>query len=357
MPQGDAVDVLDPEAMPAFVEYLPDGVSVIDRHYRIRYMNAALRQTVGDPGETPCYAAIAGRDRPCDYCMLRRVIDRGERVRYRAAPEPGEGFDGTALPVALPSGERVKLEIIHELGADGLPPPRSTANFLASMSHELRSPLNSIIGYAEATAGELFGPIGNDKYREYVESIHQASQHLLALVNDVLEFSLAEVGRLVLEEDDLDVAEVVDAAVRLSGASSAEGVELALDVPEGLPRVLGDARRLRQVLVNLLSNAVKFSEPGGRVTLSARREPGGTVAFAVTDEGIGMDEAEAARAFELYRRAEPRMTLGREGVGIGLALCKQFVEAHAGTITIDSAPGRGTTVLVRLPSWRTRRDS
>jgi len=228
---------------------------------------------------------------------------------------------------------------------------RAKSQFLATMSHELRTPLNAIIGFAEFVGADLCGPL-TDKQRSYIGDIHRAGRHLLDLVNDVLDLSRVDARHLVLDEDVLDLGETIAGAVTMVALRAEEaGIALRSSVAADLPLVRADPRRLRQVLLNLLSNAVKFTPKGGAITLTAERRAA-DIALAVADTGIGMAPEHISIALARFGQVDNRLARRYEGTGLGLPLVKRLVELHGGTITIESALGRGTTVTVLLPAGR-----
>lgn len=227
---------------------------------------------------------------------------------------------------------------------------RSKADFLANVSHELRTPLNAIIGFSEVISNESFGPVGVDKYLEYAHDIHESADHLLAVVNDILDLSKIEAGHASLMLEDVDAAELVDSCLRLIHGRAADArLQLRRRVDESLPRLHVDALKIKQILINLLSNAIKFTRSGGTVTLRAFSTPEGGIAFAVTDTGIGMAQEDLSKAIETYGQVEPTDGVRVEGTGLGLPLAKALAELHGGELKIESSAGKGTTVTVVLP--------
>jgi signal transduction histidine kinase len=226
---------------------------------------------------------------------------------------------------------------------------RAKTELLANISHELRTPLNAIIGFSEIMTSELFGPLGSERYRSYAEDIHGSGRHLLAVINDILDIAKIEAGEMVLEIQDVDVADVAGAALRIvEGRAEAGGVDLRADLAADLPSVAADRRRLLQILVNLLSNAIKFTAEGGSVRIGAE-VVGRWLAISVADTGIGMTDDEVALALQPFRQVDGGLARRYEGTGLGLPLAKSFVDMHGGSLQIASAKGRGTTVTVRLP--------
>jgi signal transduction histidine kinase len=220
---------------------------------------------------------------------------------------------------------------------------RAKSQFLATMSHELRTQLNAIIGFAEFLGTDLCGSL-TPKQRGYVGDIHRAGGHLLQLVGDVHDLARIDARQLVLADDVVTLADSIAAAIAMSSARAAEvGIALHSVIAAGLPQVRADAKRLQQILLNLLANAVKFTPRGGAVTVSAERR-GAAIAVIVADTGIGI-------ATE-HNLGDGRFARPSDSGGLGLPLVKRLVELHGGTLAVDSAPGRGTTVTVLLPPDR-----
>jgi signal transduction histidine kinase len=222
------------------------------------------------------------------------------------------------------------------------------SEFLANMSHELRTPLNAIIGFSEVLVERMFGEL-NDKQLEYLQDIHSSGHHLLSLINDILDLSKIEAGRMELNLESFDLGDLLESATMLVRERAArQGLTVVLDVPESLDDWVADARKIKQVVINLLSNAVKFTPAGGSVSLRARGV-GDSVEIAVIDTGVGIAPDQQALVFEEFRQASGDYLRKREGTGLGLALAKRFVELHGGTIRVESAPGKGSTFAFMLP--------
>ena len=227
------------------------------------------------------------------------------------------------------------------------------SEFLANMSHELRTPLNAIIGFSEVLTEEMFGAV-NEKQMEYLKDIHSSGQHLLVLINDVLDLSKIEAGRMDLELSCFDLALLLDHSMTLVRERAARnGLTLALEADNDLDDVVADARKIKQVVVNLLSNAVKFTPSGGSVKVRARHldsaAAGRTVEISVIDTGVGIAPEDQALVFEEFRQARGDYLRKTEGTGLGLALARRFVELHGGRIRVHSALGQGSTFSFTLP--------
>lgn len=224
---------------------------------------------------------------------------------------------------------------------------------MARLSHDLRTPLNAIIGFSEVMASEMFGPVGNAKYKDYAGNIHESGRHLLDIINDILDVSKIEAGQLVLTEEEVDLEDLLQASLRLVRERAMTGtVTVAVSCPPHLPRLRADLRRLKQVLLNLLSNAIKFTLPGGSVTAGLDRKPGDGLSIHVTDTGIGMTEEEITIAMTPFRQVDSGLARRQDGTGLGLPLTKALVALHDGCLSIRSSPGEGTTVTVWFPESR-----
>jgi signal transduction histidine kinase len=228
------------------------------------------------------------------------------------------------------------------------------SDFLANMSHELRTPLNAIIGFSEVLKEGLFGEL-NDKQLEYMRDIHTSGHHLLALINDILDLSKVEAGRMELTVGKFDLPSTIDGALAfVRERANRHGIRLEVQVDKRLNSFSGDERRVKQVLLNLLSNAVKFTPEGGSVGVSAVPIEGG-VQVGVSDTGIGISKDNQALLFQAFQQVRAEDGAKREGTGLGLALAKRLVEMHGGHIWVDSEPGRGSTFTFTLAEqpWQT----
>jgi two-component system cell cycle sensor histidine kinase PleC len=222
------------------------------------------------------------------------------------------------------------------------------------MNHELRTPMNAILGFSELIKQKAFGP-DVDKYVEYAGIIHHSGKHLLGLIDDMLDLAKIEGGKLSLRESEFSLSELMSDIFAENEARAAEAqLSLLKKVTPGLPRVHADERALRQILVNLMSNAIKFTPAGGCVTLFAQHEADGRIAFGVDDTGMGIADEDKAHVFERFGQGRHDVTTVDKGTGLGLAIVKGFAEAHDGSVELRSALGAGTRVTAYLPAERVR---
>jgi two-component system cell cycle sensor histidine kinase PleC len=231
---------------------------------------------------------------------------------------------------------------------------RAKTEFLANISHELRTPLNAIIGFSDVMQRELFGPLGSEQYRAYARDIYQSGSHLHDVINDILDLSKIEAGKLDLREEMIDVETTVRRCIRLL-RPRADGGEITLEarLDDKLPALHADHRKMKQILINLLSNAVKFTRPGGTVAVEGSTDDSGSLVLAVVDTGIGMATEDIPTALAPFGQLDSSLDRKYEGTGLGLPLTKSLVELHGGTLAIDSTVGKGTRVTVRFPPERT----
>ena len=226
---------------------------------------------------------------------------------------------------------------------------RAKSEFLANMSHELRTPLNAILGFSDVIRSELHGALGSPRYQQYATHIHDSGLHLLDLINDVLDLSKITAGKMELHEQDIAIPDLLSDALALVKGRAKE-VQLTEGPWPGLPRIRGDYRLLKQILINLLTNAIKFTPPGGQVTIGAI--VGQDIRLTVSDSGIGMTQAELAMAMSQYGQIDSRVARRHQGTGLGLPICKSLALLHGGTLEIVSTPGAGTIASLVLPAWR-----
>jgi signal transduction histidine kinase len=229
---------------------------------------------------------------------------------------------------------------------------RVKTEFLANMGHELRTPLNAIIGFSEIMRTGACGPL-TAKYTEYATAIAESGAHLLAVINGILDMARAEANKLMLIEEEVEIARAVAFSIgTIEEMARRAEIDCYSEVPDNLPRFLGDAAKLRQVLINLLSNAVKFTPAGGEVKLSVERSPDDGLAFRVADNGIGIPADKMSVALAPFGQIESGLDRKYDGTGLGLPLAKQLVELHGGVMELASEPGKGTVVTAHFPKER-----
>ena len=227
------------------------------------------------------------------------------------------------------------------------------SEFLAKISHEIRTPLNAIIGFSEMMMSERFGPIGNQRYRDYLHDINVSGGHLMSLINDLLDLSKVEAGKLDLSFEEVRVNAAIQECVALmQPQANRERIIIRTSLASDLPNVVADQRSVRQILLNLMSNAVKFTRAGGQVIVSSTLEESGEVAVRIRDTGIGMSEKDIEAALKPFRQVAISPQDRRQGTGLGLPLTKALVEANRATFTIESALDQGTLVKITFPTTR-----
>jgi signal transduction histidine kinase len=235
---------------------------------------------------------------------------------------------------------------------------RAKTEFLANMSHELRTPLNAIIGFSEILTQESLGPLGHPSYRDYVHDVHESGVHLLRIINDILDLSKIEVGKLALNETPIVPGEVVESCVRIvRERADAAGLNLIAEIAPDLPALNADERMVKQVLLNLLSNAIKFTAPGGSVRVVARVATDDGLTIQVIDDGIGIAKVDIERAMQPFEQVDSSLHRKYQGTGLGLPLARSMCELHGGSFAIESTVGKGTTVTVRFPAARSLRNA
>jgi PAS domain S-box-containing protein len=277
-----------------------------------------------------------------------RVVHQLGEVKRDAAGRPVK-MVGTTQDVTELHAARVELEE-SKLRAETANHAKS--QFVANMSHELRTPLNAIIGFSELLQCGDIG-LSEERRREYARDIHASGKHLLSVINDILDISRIEAGKITLEDETLPLGELIDTAVRMVRSRADDtGVTLSWSVSTGAEGLVADRRLMLQALLNLASNAVKFTERGGRVDVCAEVAAGGGIAIVVSDTGIGMSANDIARVGEPFLQVDGRLARKFEGTGLGLVISKRLIELHGGTLAIESELGRGTTMTISLPAAR-----
>jgi signal transduction histidine kinase/CHASE2 domain-containing sensor protein len=233
---------------------------------------------------------------------------------------------------------------------------RAKTEFLANMSHELRTPLNAVIGFSEILCAEMLGPLGSKPYLEYAKDIHQSGTHLLNIINDILDVSQIELGKLRFTEESVDLAGTISSAVRVVSLRLQEKkIQIEVMIEDDLPLLWADERAVKQVLLNLLSNAGKFTDRDGRVTVSARLEASNEISITVSDNGIGMSQEVAANATQAFYQADRSPHRSHDGTGLGLSIVQGLMKLHGGAVMIESTPAVGSKVTLRFPQERSQR--
>ena len=361
------------------LENMGEGLSVFDRDGRLIAWNARFASILKLPGalaDTTLHDVLLHQAKRGDFGPVADA-EREARERfaafYHAVPTVFERVtaSGSVLQIcrrAMPDGGVVTLysDITGRKKAEAEMERarlqaelanRAKSDFLANMSHELRTPLNAIIGFSEAIAHGLLGPITDPRQIEYIKDIHASGLLLLSIINDVLDMSKIEAGMLQLAHDAVRMGGLVDEAVRIvRERARARKLDLVADLPDGDLLLIGDERALKQVLLNLLSNAIKFSHEGGRVEIRAWEARDGAVIIEVKDYGIGMSPDEAVRALQPFGQASSVTARSYGGTGLGLPIAKGLIDAHRGTLSIDTSPGRGTAVRIMLARRPVRAD-
>jgi PAS domain S-box-containing protein len=354
-----------------------DGIVVVGGDGRISTINdraaELLCRYVSDVAGKPFESLFVGDSRSiaADYLDglryhgIASVLGEGRKVRARLP-------NGDEVPLYLTMGEmsadrarrfcailrdlsqwtRAETELVRARKAAEAASAHKS-DLLARISHEIRTPLNSIIGFSEVMLEGRFGNIGSDRYRDYVRDIHASGKHLLGLVNDLLDLSKVEAGKLELNFTRLDVNGLAQQCVRLMQPEASQGrIIMRSSLAPGLPAVVADHRSLRQILLNLLSNAIKFTLPGGQVVVSTSLSNEGEVQIRVRDTGVGMDEKDIALALEPFRQIASAANSRTPGTGLGLPLTKALAEVNRAHFRIESAAGEGTLTEITFPSQR-----
>jgi len=270
-------------------------------------------------------------------------------IRCRPVPKAnGEAADIVAVTRDITERKAYERELIEarDLSEQA---NRSKSRFLANMSHELRTPLNAIIGFSEVMSHQMFGPLGGARYLEYSGLIHESGNHLLELINSILDMSKIEAGKFELSEEVFDLGAVADAAIRFVRLpAERQGVALKTTIASNVTQIFADKRAVKQILVNLLSNGVKFTPRGGEVRIMAGLDSQG-VEIAVADTGMGISRKDLERLGKPFEQVESEHVRSKEGTGLGLALVKALAAMHGGGAVLESTLGEGTVVRVRLP--------
>ncbi len=303
-------------------------------------------------------ALWSARDLSAPIEQLSRLTARYGRGDYDAEvpvhrdDEIGDLADALRRMARNLKETTVSRDQLERAVEDALRASRSKSDFIALMSHELRTPLNAVIGFAQMMKGEVLGPIGNRRYREYAGDIHESAMELLEMINEILDNAKFEAGQQELREENVDLAMLIDSTLRLfADRAVRHDLRLQADLASDLPLLAADRLMMRQILNNLLSNAVKFTPEGGTVTVRVGRTSD-SLWLAVQDSGIGMAPEDIPKALTPYMQIDSAQNREHRGTGLGLPLVKALAELHGGSLVIDSAPGIGTTITLFFPAAR-----
>ncbi|MBI1775509.1 MAG: PAS-domain containing protein [Proteobacteria bacterium] len=303
-----------------------------------------IHQPLADGGSVDTFTEVSQRERT-EQALL--ASEERLRDRVRELEETRQRLERQSVELSQLADSLARARDDAQMAS------RTKSEFLATISHELRTPLNAIIGFSEVMKDELFGPIGQARYRDYACDVHESGRHLLAVINDILDMAKIESGRLDLHEEVIVLATLTADCIRLMRERSEQaGLGLDLVLTDGLPRLRADPIKLKQIILNLLSNAVKFTSSGGRIKVSAESLEDGGIVIAVTDTGTGMRPEDIPLALQPFRQVDTVLSRRHSGTGLGLPLSKALVELHGGQLVIESRLGVGTTVSVRLPYAR-----
>ncbi len=291
-----------------------------------------------------------------DYSIRARTLGDAQKAGANELVILTTAFNDMLTEIGAREAQLRKQNVALEKAKDAAESAsRAKSQFLANISHELRTPLNAIIGFSSILMNQLFGALGNEKYMEYARDINESGAHLLNIINDILDISKAEAGKLTLAYEEVHVGKAVQKCITILGDRATQGkVTVVADVPKMLPPLMADRLRFIQILLNVLSNAIKFTPENGKVELSARlqEEVGGASDFVITvsDTGIGMSPEDLDKAFQSFGQVDSGLNRKYEGTGLGLPLTKKLVELHYGKIAIASEIGKGTKVTLTFPA-------
>jgi len=372
------------------VENSPDGIAVVNGNGEIEIINPSAERILGrktvDLIGTPIHSCIpwtpeieryyAGAEAdgaegqtgersvgPFEFSLHHADgVDLVVELQVNASGLPGsaaatEGCNASRLVhiyTFRDVTERKRQEIDQKRSiAEAMAASRAKSEFLANMSHELRTPLNAVIGFSEVIKSQPFGPIGAPQYAEYVDDIFHSGQHLLSVINDILDMSKIEAGEMQLTETVFDIQRVIESSLRLIAERARKNrLKLAAHSVVDLPWLRADERMVKQMLLNLLTNAVKFTPARGEVTVDAAVDAVGCLVVSVSDTGVGIAPEDMEEVLRPFGQADSCLQREFEGTGLGLPLVKSMAELHGAHLSIDSTPNVGTTVTIRFPVAR-----
>jgi signal transduction histidine kinase len=357
------------------LENIGEGLSVFDSRGRLIAWNSRFCELLELPPDLPVGAPLRdilllqaargdfGRDDPSAEVAKRldsfyrdvptrkeRVTPRGRTLQISRRAMPDGAIVSVYSDVTdLKASERKLIQARNQAEMAN----RAKSEFLANMSHELRTPLNAIIGFSEIIAHELFGPLGNEKYLDYMKDIHKSSLHLLSVIKAVLDMSKIEAGKLELSKEWLNIRRLIGEVIRMMREQAeSRGIELSIKLSDEEVDIWADELAMKQIFLNLLSNAIKFSRDGSEVCVRVVSDQPDLAIVQFEDHGIGMNEEELERALQPFGQAKPSTTRNYGGTGLGLPITKGLIEAHGGKLAIESRAGQGTIARISLPIER-----
>ena len=360
------------------ISIAPEAIIAVNEKFRISIFNQGAEKIFG-------YQASEVLGQPLDLLVPARFRNRhrSHMDEFQNSPEESRSMterggitglrkDGVEFPAEASvsklelQGRQVFTVMLHDISARRRTEAemqaareraeyadRAKSEFLANMSHELRTPLNAILGFAQLIRDQAFGSRAMDRYVGYAGDINDSGEHLLAIVNDILDLSKIEAGKTELDEHEIDAEKIVDACETLvKGRARDFGISLRTDIGNCGVKFLADERMIKQVLLNLLSNAIKFTSAGGHVVISAHRADNGRLEFQVTDDGIGIASEDLPKVLTTFGQVQGAMTRDHEGTGLGLPLVASLAKLHGGGLDLESEIGVGTTATVWFPKER-----
>jgi cell cycle sensor histidine kinase DivJ len=383
--RSDAAMTESEERYRLIAENASDLITRHDEKGRVVFASLASQQLLGLPPSKlhgdGLFERVHVADRPAYLSALSRCCADNEPIAVefrikRAVPENQDSYIWAEMrcrplceergqaPKPLSTGVLAGTRDISErkaqeaelLGArdEAESASRAKSQFLANMSHELRTPLNAVIGFSEILNRELFGAMGEQRYRDYARLIHESGEHLLHVVNDILDMSKIEAGKFKIVKEPFDVASLVrSCADIMRHAAEKKGIAVSVEAPPDLPELVADKRACKQMLLNVVSNAIKFTDPGGWVRISVGVE-NGMVALEVADNGIGISDQDLPKLGNPFVQADTSYDRGYEGAGLGLSVVKGLARLHGGSLAIASTLGHGTTATILLPMEASR---
>jgi len=358
-------------------ENATDMITRHDEKGRVLFASLAAQRLFGEPVQKIAGEGLFERvhvaDRPAYLTALSRSLTNNEliaiefRIRRAGGAEPARyvwvemrcrplraedtaiGRPGIVAVTRDISDRKAQEAEILRTRDEAESASRAKTQFLANMSHELRTPLNAVIGFSEILNRELFGTLGEARYRDYARLIHESGEHLLNVVNDILDMSKIEAGKFKIVKEPFDVAPLIKSCCDLLRHTAEQrSLSLILDVAHGIPELPADKRACKQMLINVISNAIKFTDPGGWVRVTARRVDG-NVEFSVADNGIGIAEADLPKLGKPFVQANNSYDRSYDGAGLGLSVVKGLARLHGGSLELRSKLGEGTIATIVLP--------